>query len=286
MPRSVVPRRYEISLEPDLEAATFAGRESIRVEIVEPLSEILLNSHELEIHKAVLRNETSSIEGSVELLPEDQRARIKLDGQAAAGEWFLDLEFTGVLNDQLVGFYRSTFKDVDGVEQAVATTQFEATDARRAFPGWDEPDFKAVFSITLIVPEDLLAVSNSPEESREPAGEGKVAIQFADTMVMSTYLVAFVVGPFEATEALDVDGVPVRVITRGASWAFPSLHWTARSSPSAISAITTESLTRASRSTTSPYPTLHSGRWRTSDASHIGRRLCWSTPTPQASRNW
>jgi puromycin-sensitive aminopeptidase len=212
LPRSVIPRRYEISLEPDLEAASFSGRETIQVEVVEPLAEILINSHELEIHKAVLRNDGASLQGAVELLPDDQRARITLDGEAASGDWFLDLEFTGILNDQLVGFYRSTFKDVDGVEQAVATTQFEATDARRAFPGWDEPDFKAVFSITLIIPEDLFAVSNSPEESREPAGAGKVAVRFADTMVMSTYLVAFVVGPFEATEALDVDGVPVRII--------------------------------------------------------------------------
>ena len=156
--------RYEISLEPDLTAATFAGRESIQVDVVEPVTEILLNSHELEIQKAVLRNEASSLEGSVELLEEDQRARISLDGEAAPGAWVLDLEFTGILNDQLVGFYRSTFTDVDGVEQAIATTQFEATDARRAFPSWDEPDFKAVFSITLVVPDDLFTVSNGPED--------------------------------------------------------------------------------------------------------------------------
>jgi puromycin-sensitive aminopeptidase len=212
LPRSVVPNRYEIRLEPDLAAATFGGSESIRVDIVEPVTEIILNCHQLEIQSAVLRNEALTLEGSIELLEEDQRARISLDGEAAPGSWVLDIEFTGILNDQLVGFYRSTFTDVDGVEQAIATTQFEATDARRAFPSWDEPDFKAVFSITLVVPDDLLTVSNGPEESREPAGEGKVAVRFADTMVMSTYLVAFAVGPFEATDPVDVDGVPVRII--------------------------------------------------------------------------
>lgn len=213
MSRSVVPHRYDLTLEPDLTAATFAGRESIQVQVIKPVTEILLNAHELEIQRAVLRNQTRSIEGSVELLESDQRARIKLDGEASPGSWVLDLDFTGILNDQLVGFYRSTFTDVDGVGQAIATTQFEATDARRAFPGWDEPDFKAVFSITLVVPEDLFTVSNGPEESREPAGEGKVAVRFADTMLMSTYLVAFAVGPFEATDPVDVDGVPVRIIT-------------------------------------------------------------------------
>ena len=212
LPRSVVPHRYEISLEPDLDAATFSGRESIQVDIVEQVGEILLNSHELAIQKAVLRNESQSLQGSVELLEEDQRARITLDGEAAPGAWILEIEFTGILNDQLVGFYRSTFTDIDGVEQAIATTQFEATDARRAFPSWDEPDFKAVFSITLVIPDDLFTVSNGPEISREPAGEGKVAVHFADTMVMSTYLVAFAVGPFEATDPVDVDGVPVRIV--------------------------------------------------------------------------
>ena len=75
-----------------------------------------------------------------------------------------------MLNDQLHGFYRSTFTDVDGVEQTVATTQFEATDARRAFPCWDEPDFKASFQVTMVIPDDLFVVSNTMEESRQADG--------------------------------------------------------------------------------------------------------------------
>ena len=94
----------------------------------------------------------------------------------------------------------------------LATTQMEATDARRAFPCWDEPDAKAVFGVTLVVPDDLLAISNAGEVGREPAGDGKVAVRFADTMPMSTYLVAFVVGPLAATDPVDVDGKPLRVV--------------------------------------------------------------------------
>ena len=120
-----------------------------------------------------------------------------------------------MLNDKLRGFYRSTFRDADGNEQVIATTQMQATDCRRAFPCWDEPDFKAVFGITLVVEPDLLAVSNGPEIERRtvttPAGE-KVAIRFADTMVMSTYLAAFVVGPLEVTDPVDVGGIPLRVV--------------------------------------------------------------------------
>ena len=98
------------------------------------------------------------------------------------------------------------------MEQTVATTQFEATDARRAFPCWDEPDFKASFQVTMVVPDDLFVVSNTMEESRQAIGD-KVEVRFAETMVMSTYLVAFVVGPFEATDPIDVDGTPVRIVT-------------------------------------------------------------------------
>jgi puromycin-sensitive aminopeptidase len=94
----------------------------------------------------------------------------------------------------------------------IATSQMQATDCRRAFPCWDEPDFKAVFGVTLVVADDLLAVSNGPEIAREPAGDGLVRVRFADTMPMSTYLIAFVVGPLVATEPVDVDGVPLRVV--------------------------------------------------------------------------
>ncbi len=124
----------------------------------------------------------------------------------------MHLRFRGVLNDKLRGFYRSTFKDGDGAEQVIATTQMEPVDARRAFPCWDEPDKKAVFAVTLVVAEDLLALSNGAQVSEEATGDGRRAVRFADTIPMSTYLVAFVVGPLEATAPVDVDGVPLRVV--------------------------------------------------------------------------
>src|SRR5207237_1978428 len=114
-------------------------------------------------------------------------------------------------NDKLRGFYRSTFTDDAGMQHVIGTTQFEAPHARRAFPCWDEPDFKAVFAVRLIVDEDLTAISNGAEVETTPFGNGKKQIEYADTMRMSTYLVAFVVGPLEVTEARVVDGVPLRV---------------------------------------------------------------------------
>jgi puromycin-sensitive aminopeptidase len=118
-----------------------------------------------------------------------------------------------VLNDKLRGFYRSTYVDDDGTEQVIATTQMQATDCRRAFPCWDEPEFKAVFAITLDVADDLTAISNGPRSSaRPPTGRDRRVIRFADTMPMSSYLVAFVVGRLEATDTVDVDGIPLRVV--------------------------------------------------------------------------
>ncbi|MFO7548309.1 MAG: M1 family metallopeptidase [Acidimicrobiia bacterium] len=212
LPRTVVPTRYRLRLEPDLAASAFAGHERVDVQISEPVHEIVLNAAELEIRRAVLHVAGAEIPASVTYDEEMQRALLRLASPAPAGEATLEVEFAGALTDRLRGFYRSTFTDIDGVEQVIATTQFESTDARRAFPCWDEPDFKAVFETTLVVPDHLFVVSNTSESGREPVGPGRVAVHFAPTMKMSTYLVAFVVGPFEATDPIDVDGVPVRVI--------------------------------------------------------------------------
>ena len=212
LPRTVVPSRYDIELAPDLESFTFDGVETVQVQIVEPVGSIILNAIDIEIDIAKLAVGDRTLDATVEYDESMQRATLTLGEVVPAGEAELQLEFRGVLNDQLHGFYRSSFTDVEGNPQTIATTQFEATDARRAFPCWDEPDFKAIFGITLVVPEELLAVSNSGETARESLGDGTVRISFADTMKMSTYLVACIVGPFESTETMDVDGVPLRII--------------------------------------------------------------------------
>jgi puromycin-sensitive aminopeptidase len=212
LPRTVVPHRYDLTLAPDLAAATFDGSEAIVVEVVEPTAEVVLNALDIEIDEAAAEVGDERLVAAVSLDEATERATLTFDREIPTGPATLHLRFRGVLNDKLVGFYRSTFTDDDGATHVLATTQMEATDARRAFPCWDEPDAKAVFGVTLVVPEDLLAVSNSGEIGREPAGEGRVAVRFADTMPMSTYLVAFVVGPLVATDPVDVDGKPLRVV--------------------------------------------------------------------------
>jgi aminopeptidase N len=215
LPRTVAPHRYDLVLEPDLEAATFAGSETVTLEVVEPVDEIVLNAVDLDVGPGRLEGPGGTLEiSTIRLDPESERAHLLLSGTAEPGVWTLHLEFRGRLSDQLQGFYRSTYTDDAGVTRTIATTQFESTDARRAFPCWDEPDLKAVFGVTLVVDDDVLAISNGPEIGREPAGDGRVRVRFADTMEMSTYLVAFVVGPLEATRPVDVDGVPLRIVYR------------------------------------------------------------------------
>ncbi len=213
LPRTARPVRYDLTLTPDLGTATFTGRVTIDVEVVEPVDELVLNSLDLEITASTLDGQDVPIR----LEPDTQRLVVTAAPTIPAGHVELSFEFAGRLNDLLRGFYRSTYHDASGTERVIATTQMQSTDCRRAFPCFDEPDLKAVFGITLIVDEDLLAISNSPEIARrridgDAGSPAKVAVTFADTMPMSTYLVAFVVGPLEATEPIDVGGTPLRII--------------------------------------------------------------------------
>ncbi len=214
LPRTIVPVRYELALEPALTAFTFTGTCAAEVEVAEATNTVVLNAIELTIQKAWLENADGlRIEPEMIHLDEDtERLTIELSAEATPGTWFLHTEFTGLLNDKLHGFYRSTFTDADGVEQVIATTQFEATDARRAFPCWDEPDFKAVFAVTLAVDADLAAVSNASETARSVREDGKHVVTFADSMKMSTYLVAFIVGPLDITEPVLANGKPLRIV--------------------------------------------------------------------------
>ncbi|MGD0882216.1 MAG: M1 family metallopeptidase [Acidimicrobiales bacterium] len=215
LPTTVLPRHYRLTLVPDLAAATFTGEVEIDVTIDAATSTIVLNAAELVIDSVTLTPGDAGgpiAPTSVALDADEERAVLSFAEPLAVGPATVRLAFTGILNDRLRGFYRSTFTDDSGVERVIATTQMESTDARRAFPCFDEPEFKATFEITLVVDDALAAYSNYPvvEETPEPGGRRRV--HFAPTMVMSTYLVAFVVGPLEHTEAVDVDGVPLRVV--------------------------------------------------------------------------
>jgi puromycin-sensitive aminopeptidase len=217
LPTTVRPDRYQLRLTPDLTTFTFAGEEAIAIQVLEPASEIILNAAELQIHSvAVLTQNGQTLTGSVTLDEINERAIFTFPETLSSGRYQLRLTFSGILNDKLHGFYRSTYRDADGQEKVLASTQFESTDARRAFPCWDEPAYKASFQTTLVIPEHLTAISNTAivRETSLP-GAGTKEVVFADSMKMSTYLVAFIVGEFAGTEPVYVGQTPLRV------WAVP-----------------------------------------------------------------
>jgi puromycin-sensitive aminopeptidase len=213
LPRHVIPTRYELRLEPDLARATFTGKAVVILTITQPTTVIVMNAVDLAISRAEIAGQTGDHQAaSIEADEPLQRCHLTFAQTLAPGEWILRLTFQGTLNDKLRGFYRSTYKDQSGTTQTMAATQFEATDARRAFPCWDEPDFKAVFATTLVIDPGLTAVSNTSVVS-ESLEAGKKVLRFADSMKMSTYLVAFIVGQLVATEPRFVGKTPLRLWT-------------------------------------------------------------------------
>ncbi len=195
-----------------MEAGTFTGSVIISAEAVESTDHIVLNSLELDVGDATITQSGEAIAANPSTDDEHERLTLSLDRPVSTGPLDLVINYRGRFNEHLVGPYLSRFSDDEGNEQLLATTQFEATHARQCFPCWDEPDLKATFQIDLVIDENHTAVANSAETGRVPTDDGKVVVSFAPTVVMSTYLVAFVIGPLEMTDPVDVDGVDLRVV--------------------------------------------------------------------------
>jgi puromycin-sensitive aminopeptidase len=208
LPDAVVPRAYRIRIAPDLDSMRFEGSVEIEVEVRRPVNEVVLHALELTPKRALVDSENRSFVIDKEL----ERLVIECPSGLAEGTHTLSVDYSGPINERLRGLYRSVYTDEDGQDHYVLATHFEPTDARRAFPCFDEPDKKARFSLELEVPEAFTAVSNWPVASIAPNGAGKKLVKFEPTIPMSTYLVAVVVGELEATEPLYFGSVPIRVV--------------------------------------------------------------------------
>ncbi len=200
LPRTIVPRRYEIHIEPDLDAGVFDGTVRIDAEVEEPTRVVVLNAVDLDITYASIEGPGGSAMTSITYDSDLERAAIEFREELPVDEVRLNLEFNGALSDKLSGFYRSTYTSAAGTSESIGVTQFEATDARRAFPCFDEPDFKAVFSLELVIPQDMFAVANGRIAESTPLDDGRRLVRFEDTMVMSTYIVAWVIGHLEQSK--------------------------------------------------------------------------------------
>ena len=212
LPKAVTPEKYYLTLSPDLEKQDFFGEESIEIKIINSTNKIILNSSELEITSASLIQNENINADKVDYDSETQTVAFLFSKKIKKGKAVLNIKFKGMISESMRGFYKSVYLMPDGTRKMMATTQFEPNDARRAFPCFDEPDLKAKFLITLKIQKELDAVSNMPVKTERIIDNAK-EIVFEETPMMSTYLVAFIIGEFEYLEGKTKDKTIVRVIT-------------------------------------------------------------------------
>jgi aminopeptidase N len=195
LPKNVVPEEYSIRIMPDLEKKTFSGSETIKLNAREAVKQFVLNSADIKITKATI--DGKAVPASAIKLDEKEET-LTITTELATGNHQLALEFTGKINQRGVGLYYATYQEQGtGAKKTMLGTQFEATDARRMFPCWDEPSFRARFQLTAVVPENFTAVSNMPIEEEKKTG-GTKAVRFAATPPMASYLNVLCAGELDA----------------------------------------------------------------------------------------
>jgi puromycin-sensitive aminopeptidase len=210
LPRDVRPERYTIRLAPDLDTWTFTGEETVLLRLDRSVRRLELHAVDLEVTAASATAGRRRHAPRVVYHPERETVELRFREPLPAGRGTLRLAFRGTIGTGLRGLYRA-----ESGGRRYAFTQFESTDARRAFPCFDEPAFKARFALAVDIPADLTAVSNGRVVAEAPGPRpGLKTVTFATTPRMSTYLVALAVGPLEATEpVLARGGTPIRVWT-------------------------------------------------------------------------
>ncbi len=210
LPKDVVPKRYAIAIEPDIAKAEFHGSESIALEVRRATRRLVLNATGLAVTKATLHSGgdialRASVDAALQTITFD------LDTELPAGACTLDLEFSGRLHERTQGLFITRYQ-AGGETRRALVTQMESTDARRMFPCWDEPVFRARFGLSVILPRSLTAVSNMPIARESPLAEDRKVVTFADTPPMASYLIALCAGEFEELRD-EVEGVELRVLT-------------------------------------------------------------------------
>jgi len=208
LPELAVPDTYQLKIEPNFSRDDFTGEEAIQIRVLRPTSQIVMNSADIEFREATITSSGATQKAKVTLDKQKEMATLAVDQPIPAGPASIFIRYRGIFNGELRGFYLSR---VEGRKYAI--TQFEATDARRAFPCFDEPAYKATFDITMVIDQGLEAISNGKTISDAPGpAAGKHTVHFATTPKMSSYLVALAVGAFDHIDG-EADGVPLRIWT-------------------------------------------------------------------------
>jgi aminopeptidase N len=209
LPKTVVPTHYAIELKPDLDKLAVAGSEVIEIEVAAPTDAVTLNALNIMIESAAVDADAAA--ASIAADPRAQTVTLRFARPIAAGAHRLRIAFTAQINKFGRGLYIVDYP-TDAGRRRMISTQLEPADARRVFPCWDEPAFKARFELSVTVPQEFLAVSNMPVAQEEPAGDGHKRVVFQPTPKMSSYLFVLAAGELERTTA-DADGITVGVVT-------------------------------------------------------------------------
>lgn len=215
LPRGVVPSHYDVAVVPHASKMTFDGNATITIEVTKPTSSITLNAADLDFSKVSLtsmRHKMAFDAPKVAVDEKAQTATFTFSHPIPVGPYMLAMTYTGKIGTQANGFFALDYDTSSGKKRALYT-QFENSDARRFIPSWDEPDYKATFTLTATVPSSEMAVSNMPEASKKDLGNGMTEVHFAQTPKMSTYLLFFGLGDFERATTMS-DGTQIGVITQ------------------------------------------------------------------------
>ncbi len=220
LPRNVRPLRYSISIVPDAANLRFGARTAIDIEVLEATDAITLNAAELDFEGAALIPYTQGTgiapEGltteNIRVDADAQTATVRFGREIPVGRYRINFAYSGKINTQAAGLFALDYQDSGGSKRSLFT-QFEAPDARRMFPGWDEPNFRTPYDLRVVVPAGQQAISNMPEAGREARPDGSSIVTFRSTPAMSSYLLFLAVGEFDRI-ATQAGGTEIGVVTR------------------------------------------------------------------------
>ena len=216
LPRTAIPSHYAITVTPHADKLTFDGTVAIDLKVIKPTTTLTLNAADLTFGAVSLKPANGQpMPAQVSTDAEAQTATFTFDQQLQPGDYQLNIAYAGKINTQANGLFALDYTNVDGKPARALFTQFEAPDARRFVPSWDEPDYKARFDLTARVPKADLATSNMPEASSRDIEGGLKEVTFGTTPVMSTYLLFFSTGDMERISKKVGDHEVGIVVSRG-----------------------------------------------------------------------
>lgn len=209
LPQTVAPVLYDITIRPDAKAMTFSGEETVDVDVRQATASIVLNAAELTVSTATFDGKPVSFA----LDKTAQTLTLTLPQAASVGRHKVGFAWTGTINRSANGLFAIDYTNADGTPDRMLATQFEAPDARRFAPMWDEPAFKAKFRLAATAPKGQRAISNMPAASITPQADGSQLYRFDETPVMSSYLLYFGSGNLDR-KTVDANGVQIGVVSR------------------------------------------------------------------------